>query len=474
MKRILCFSSILIASCLFSQEFSLTFRKYEKPKIVSEMEKRLENVYNLEERIIVVQKYLKKYPENILIHRTYQDLMRIHDHQKLYNEYKILFNKNKNNPMFIYLFGRIQERGEDAKAFFEKAIEKDRSFYWGYIGLSYYYSNELSPPDLPKAEELLKKAISIDNSQPEAFINLHSIYTRQRKYELADTVSDILMKMNSEDDGIFLISLNRFKRTGEINRIVSAIEDRVKERGEKPDLLLFLSNTYIEMGDIEKGINKLEKFGNLYPKHPLSPQVFYNLSILYSRKFNKAKTLEHLNRAFSEGYNLKPWIEELPNFSFIRNEKEFKDLLGRINEKIGIGKKVKHFVGKDIGGELIDIRKLEGSVVLVCFWALWCDPCKAEIPFLKEEYKKFNKKGFEIIGVSLDSDRDSLSSFISKGSINWKNIFTGKGKGDPIAKIFQIDSIPSNLLIDRKGILRYVDLRGEVLSRRIEELIKEK
>ncbi len=474
MRKILFgFILILISFRLFSQEFSLTYRRYQKPEIISQMEKMIENAPDLKSKIEIVKEFLKKAPKNVLIHRTYQDLMKTYDPDKLYQEYENLFRKNPDNPLYIYLYGRIQKKSEDAKSYFEKVIERDKNFYWGYIGLSYYYINEAKPPDYSKAEELLKKAISIDNSQPEAFLNLHSIYTMQRRYELADTLSDILMKMSPDDDGIFLISVNRFIRTGERDRMISAVENRIKEKGDRPNLLLFLGNAYFEKGNIEKTIELFEKFVNLYPKNSYTPTLLYNLSVLYSRKFDKNKTLLYLKRAFEEGYPLRGWIENHPPFLFLKEDKEFKELIFKINEKIGIGRKVLNFKGKDLKGNIVELGVLQGKVVLVEFCAFWYERCRAEIPFLREAYKRFGKKGFEIISVSLDEDKDALSSFVSKESIQWKVIFSGKGKNDPIAKIFGIESIPSNFLVDRKGIMRYADLRGENLLKKIEELVGE-
>ncbi len=466
--------TISISLFLISQEFSLTYRKYQKPLIISQMEDMLEKAPDLKSKIGIVKEFLKKEPRNVLIHRTYQDLMRVYDPDKLYEEYELLFKKNQNNPTFIYLFGRVQREKEASKLYFEKAIEKDKNFYWGYIGLSYYYTNEAKPPDYSKAEELLKKAISIDNSQPEAFLNLHSIYTMQRKYELADTVSDILMKINPDDDGIFLISINRFRRTGEKDRIISAIDKRIKEKGESPNLFLALADVYFDSRNMEKTIEIFEKFVNLYPMNSNTPRILFNLSVLYSGKMDKIKTIQYLKRAFEEGYNLRGWVENYPPFTFIKEEKEFKELISRINERIGIGKKVKDFQCKDINGNIVEIRKLEGKVVLVEFCASWYEQCRAEIPFLREAYKRFSKKGLEIISVSLDDDREALSSFILKEAIPWKVIFSGKGRNDPTAKIFGIDSIPSNFLVDKRGTMRYADLRGETLLKRIEELLKEK
>ncbi len=126
---------------------------------------------------------------------------------------------------------------------------------------------------------------------------------------------------------------------------------------------------------------------------------------------------------------------------------------------------------KGLNGEPMDTSKLLGKVVLVDFWATWCGPCRAELPHVKETYKEFHDKGFEILAISLDSERDTLQSFIATEQMPWPQYFDGKGWENEIAAQFGIRSIPDTFLLDRKGIIRHRGLSGEELKKSVAELL---
>ena len=128
---------------------------------------------------------------------------------------------------------------------------------------------------------------------------------------------------------------------------------------------------------------------------------------------------------------------------------------------------------KALDGRNIDLAKLKGKVVLVDFWATWCGPCMQELPNVVKVYKKYHKKGFDIIGINLDLDKGQLKGVMKESGMTWAQYFDGTGWDNKFAKQFGIPSIPSMWLIDKKGILVDLNARNK-LEENIEKLLAEK
>lgn len=124
-------------------------------------------------------------------------------------------------------------------------------------------------------------------------------------------------------------------------------------------------------------------------------------------------------------------------------------------------------------GKEIDLAQMRGKVVLVDFWASWCGPCIAEMPNVVSAYKKFHEKGFEILGISLDQDKAAMEGALKKHEMTWTQYFDGEGWKNKISTSFGITSIPATWLIDKKGMLRETELRGEALAKGVEKLLSE-
>jgi thiol-disulfide isomerase/thioredoxin len=145
-----------------------------------------------------------------------------------------------------------------------------------------------------------------------------------------------------------------------------------------------------------------------------------------------------------------------------------KGLLGRMD---ALGKTVDiQYTALD--GRQVDIAQLKGKVVLIDFWATWCQPCVGEVPNVKAAYEKLHPKGFEIVGISFDQSKEALEKFVAEKEMAWPQYFDGKGWENKFGQTFGINSIPTMWLVDKKGNLRDVNARG-ALEEKVMKLLGE-
>jgi peroxiredoxin len=125
-----------------------------------------------------------------------------------------------------------------------------------------------------------------------------------------------------------------------------------------------------------------------------------------------------------------------------------------------------------LDGREVDLEKLHGKVVLIDCWATWCPPCIREIPRLKTLYARLRAKGFEIVGISSDDDKDALQKFIAEKQISWPQYFDGKGELNQFAVQHAVTGVPTTWLLDKRGVLRDVNALKN-LERKVEKLLRE-
>jgi len=116
-----------------------------------------------------------------------------------------------------------------------------------------------------------------------------------------------------------------------------------------------------------------------------------------------------------------------------------------------------------------DPRHVAGKVVLIDFWATWCGPCVAEIPRVRDAYDRYHERGFEVVGISLDEDRDALEAFVAEKQIPWPIILDARNDAGGLAARYGINAIPTMILVGRDGTVVSTDARGP----RLEELLAE-
>ena len=121
--------------------------------------------------------------------------------------------------------------------------------------------------------------------------------------------------------------------------------------------------------------------------------------------------------------------------------------------------------------KLSDVYK-SNKYTLIDFWASWCGPCMGEVPYLVDAYAQYHSKGFEIYGISLDREKDSWTSAISRYKMDWKHVSDLQFWNCAAARAYNINSIPANYLVDSKGTIVARNLRGTALAETLSKLLK--
>jgi thiol-disulfide isomerase/thioredoxin len=145
-----------------------------------------------------------------------------------------------------------------------------------------------------------------------------------------------------------------------------------------------------------------------------------------------------------------------------------------IRDTLVVGAKFPGFDEKDVTGKPLSLASYKGKVVLVDFWATWCGPCVAELPNVIATYQKYHDKGFDIIGVSLDTDQATLERFLKENNIAWRQFFDGQKWANKLAVKYGVDSTPTTYLLDGDGKIIGMNLRGPDLEAAVAKALAKK
>ena len=173
-----------------------------------------------------------------------------------------------------------------------------------------------------------------------------------------------------------------------------------------------------------------------------------------------------------EGDEIESFINAMD--TAVANTDMIKDLKERVvkMKSVAIGQKAPDFTLNDPEGNPVSLySKLGPKLLLVDFWAAWCGPCRRENPNVVKVYNEFNKKGFDVFGVSLDQKRDDWVRAIADDKLTWTHVSDLQYWNSAAAGLYAVNSIPANFLLDENGVIIAKNLREQALYDTVKELL---
>jgi len=342
---------------------------------------------------------------------------------------------HEQKPAKVFL--RMRKGGENV---IDSALVKDGKFT---------FSGNLEEPTLASlmmVEQEAAKTVSMKRDMLAVYLDKGTITVTTQ-----DSISKATVTGSPANDAYLALN-NQLK---EVNEKASTLQKEYRELYQAKDEegMKKLEAKFDELDNEQKAIMK-----DYLKKTPATPIGMYVISQV-------------------AGYDIVP-SEIEPTFKKLskeaRNSPSGKEFAKRLQsaKKTAVGQRALAFSQATPDGKMVSLDAFRGKYLLVDFWASWCGPCRQENPNVVKAYEKFKDRGFDILGVSLDDNKDKWLKAVEADKLAWTHVSDLKGWKNAAADLYGVRAIPQNVLIDPKGKIVAKNLRGDKLEEKLEELMK--